>query len=142
MKYQAAPPGSTQTTDMLPGANRQWFTTQGGVWGKGTDGNVAWATVDAQLITLEDINRGLWPESIQIHNGSVFSYVMNNYWYTDAPAQQGGRFTFRYAADQRAGSVSQINRRQWPPNNDHRWRRFVTTTWGGNRRYPIKVQGF
>ena len=22
---------------------------------------------------------------------------MNNYWYTDAPAQQGGRFTFRYA---------------------------------------------
>jgi alpha-mannosidase len=22
---------------------------------------------------------------------------MNNYWYTDAPAEQGGRFTFRYA---------------------------------------------
>ena len=97
MKYQTATAWVDPTKDMLPGANRQWFTTQGGVWGKGTDGNVAWATVDAPLITFEDINRGLWPESIQIRNGSVFSYVMNNYWYTDAPAQQGGRFTFRYA---------------------------------------------
>ena len=63
---------------------------------KGSDTNIGWATVDAPLITLEDINRGLWPESIQIRNGTVFSYVMNNYWYTDTPAQQGGRFTFRY----------------------------------------------
>jgi len=97
VKYQSATAWVDPENEVLPGANRQWFTTQGGVWGKSTDGNVAWATVDAPLITLEDINRGLWPESLQIRNGSVFSYVMNNYWYTDAPAQQGGRFTFRYA---------------------------------------------
>lgn len=97
MKYQGATAWVDPEKDMLPGANRQWFTTQAGVWGKGATTNVAWTTTDAPLVTFEDINRGLWPESIQIRTGAVFSYVMNNYWYTDAPAQQGGRFTFRYA---------------------------------------------
>jgi hypothetical protein len=97
MKYQGATAWVNPVVDMLPGANRQWFTTQGGVFGKGVDNNVAWTSVDAPLITLEDINRGLWPESIQVRNGTLFSYVMNNYWYTDTPAQQGGNFTFRYA---------------------------------------------
>jgi alpha-mannosidase len=97
MKYQGATAWVNPVVDMLPGANRQWFTTQGGVFGKGMDNNVAWTSVDAPLITLEDINRGLWPESIQVRNGTLFSYVMNNYWYTDTPAQQGGNFTFRYA---------------------------------------------
>jgi alpha-mannosidase len=31
---------------------------------------------------------------------------MNNYWYTDTPAQQGGRFTFRYALTS-GGNLSQ-----------------------------------
>jgi alpha-mannosidase len=97
MKYQGATAWVDPMTDMLPGANRQWFTTQGGVFAKGAGNAVAWTAVDAPLITLEDINRGLWPESIEIRTGTLFSYVMNNYWYTDTPAQQGGRFTFRYA---------------------------------------------
>jgi alpha-mannosidase len=97
VKFQGAAAWLDPEADMLPGANRQWFTTQGGVWVKGANGSVAWATVDAPLITLEDINRGLWPDSIQVRNGAVFSYAMNNYWFTDTPAQQGGRFAFRYA---------------------------------------------
>jgi alpha-mannosidase len=97
MKYQGATAWVNPVVDMLPGANRQWFTTQGGVFGKSADNSVAWTSVDAPLITLEDINRGLWPESIQVRDGTLFSYVMNNYWYTDTPAQQGGNFTFRYA---------------------------------------------
>jgi len=97
VKVQGATAWIDPETDMLPGANREWFATQGGVWVKDTNGGVAWVTVDAPLITLEDINRGLWPDSVQVRNGSVFSYAMNNYCQTDTPAQQGGRFTFRYA---------------------------------------------
>jgi hypothetical protein len=108
MRYQGATAWVNPETDMLPGANRQWFTTQGGVWAKGADDSVAWATADAPLITLQDINRGLWPESIEIRNGTLFSYAMNNYWYTDTPAQQGGHFVFRYALTSgRALSASQ-----------------------------------
>jgi hypothetical protein len=97
MKYQNATAWVDPTSDMLPGANLEWFATQGGVWGKGSVNSVGWATVDAPLITFENLNRGVWPRSIEISTGSVFSYVMNNYWYTDTPAQQGGQFRFRYA---------------------------------------------
>jgi hypothetical protein len=96
-EYQGATAWVNPVSDMLPGANRQWFATQGGVRVSGSNQSVAWASVDAPLITLEDINRGLWPAAIEIRNGTVFSYAMNNYWYTDTPAQQGGHFTFRYA---------------------------------------------
>jgi len=97
VEYQGATAWVNPATDMLPGANRQWFTTQGGVRIWGARQRVGWATVDAPLITLEDVNRGLWPASLDIRNAAVFSYAMNNYWYTDTPAQQGGHFTFRYA---------------------------------------------
>ena len=97
VEYQGATTWVNPAKDMLPGANRQWFTTQGGVRVWGARQRVGWVTVDAPLITLEDVNRGLWPASLEIRNASVFSYAMNNYWYTDAPAQQGGQFTLRYA---------------------------------------------
>lgn len=97
MEYQGAAAWVNPVSDMLPGANRQWFTTQAGVRVWGANQSIAWATVDAALITLQDINRGLWPATLDVSNGNVFSYAMNNYWYTDAPAQQGGHFKFRYA---------------------------------------------
>jgi hypothetical protein len=96
VEYQGATAWVNPETDMLPGANRQWFVTQGGVRVKGTNQSVGWISVDAPLIALEDINRGLWPDSIKIQTGAVFSYVMNNYYIIDAPGQQGGHFTFRY----------------------------------------------
>jgi hypothetical protein len=45
----------------MPGACRDWFTTQN-VGGVARDNQVAiaWATPDAPLVTLTDINRGLW----------------------------------------------------------------------------------
>jgi alpha-mannosidase len=83
-------------TDMLPGAGRQSFVTQGGVRIQGANQSIGWVSVDAPLLTLGDINKGLWPESTTIRNGSIFSYVMNNYWTMDTPAKQGGNFVFRY----------------------------------------------
>lgn len=97
LKYQSASAWVDPQKDMLPGANLQWFATQGGVWGNDSQNSVAFVTVDAPLVTFQDINRGIWPKKIDVVNGTTFSYVMNNYWYTDTPAQQGGNFTFRYS---------------------------------------------
>jgi alpha-mannosidase len=94
--FQGATAWVNPETDMLPGAGRQCFATQGGVRIKGVNQSVGWASVDAPLATLEDINRGGWPYSTTIRTGSVFSYAMNNYWPADTPGQQGGHFTFRY----------------------------------------------
>jgi hypothetical protein len=83
--------------DQLPGACREWFTTQNLVVARDAGVTIGWATPDAPLVTLTDINRGLWLRQLEVTNGHVFSYVMNNYWFTNYKAAQGGEFTFRYA---------------------------------------------
>ena len=82
--------------DQLPGACREWFTPQNLVRMRDGDYAVAWATPDAPLVTLTDINRGKWPRYLPITNGHLFSYVMHNYWFTNYRASQGGVFRFRY----------------------------------------------
>jgi len=82
--------------DLLPGACLEWFTTQNLVHVRDSSFSIAWATPDAPLITLTDINRGKWPTHLEIKNGHVFSYVMNNYWFTNYKATQGGDLSFRY----------------------------------------------
>jgi alpha-mannosidase len=83
--------------DQMPGACREWFTPQNVVHVADGEFSVAWATPDAPLATFTDINRGKWPTHLEIVNGHIFSYVMNNYWFTNYRAQQGGEFKFRYS---------------------------------------------
>ena len=82
--------------DLLPGAGHEWFSVQ--QWVAAQQGGVAAAIVpvDAPLVTLGDIVRGTWPVEFGDRKGTIFSYVMNNYWDTNYVAGQGGDFTFRY----------------------------------------------
>ena len=82
--------------DMYPGAGHEWFSAQHwvSVQQDGVAGTVM--PLDASLITLGDIFRGKWPEKFGERQGTVFSYVMNNYWDTNYAAEQGGHFRFRY----------------------------------------------
>lgn len=89
--------------DQLPGAAREWFTTQNLVRVDDGDFTVAWASPDAPLFTLTDINRGEWPTHLAIENGHVYSYVMNNYWFTNYRSHQSGSFTFRYSITSGSG---------------------------------------
>ena len=82
--------------DLLPGAGREWFSAQH--WVAADQGGVtaALVQVDASLVALGDIARGTWPLEFGQRPGTIFSYVMNNYWDTNYAAGQGGDFTFRY----------------------------------------------
>lgn len=101
LAYQVQNTYVRPNTDQLPGAGREWFTTQNLVLARDPGVTIAWATPDAPLVTLTDINRGRWPKHLEVKNGHVFSYVMNNYWFTNYKASQGGEFTFRYAITSR-----------------------------------------
>jgi hypothetical protein len=83
--------------DQLPGACRDWFTTQNVVVARDNQAAIAWATPDAPLVTLTDINRGLWMKHLNVSNGHIYSYPMHNYWFTNYKADQSGNHTFRYA---------------------------------------------
>ena len=82
--------------DQLPGAGEEWFSVQHWVEAQQGNTSVAIVPVDASLVTLGDINRGTWPLEFGQRNGTIFSYAMNNYWFTNYRAGQGGNFTFRY----------------------------------------------
>lgn len=85
------------TRNMLKGAGLEWFTTQHWVKVGGRDLEVGLVPIDAPLVCLGDINRGIWPEEFDPKSATVFSYVINNYWHTNFRRVQGGDFTFRYA---------------------------------------------
>jgi len=97
VEYQIQNGWCRPNEDQLPGACREWFTPQNLVHVSDGAFSIGWSTPDAPLVTLTDINRGKWLEHLPITNGHIYSYVMNNYWFTNYRAQQGGTFRFRYS---------------------------------------------
>jgi alpha-mannosidase len=82
--------------DMYPGAGEEWFSVQHWVSVQQDGVSATVMPLDGSLVTLGDINRGAWPKTFGDRKGTIFSYVMNNYWDTNWPASQGGPFRFRY----------------------------------------------
>ena len=82
--------------DMYPGAGHEWFSVQHWVAAEQDGVSAAMMPLDAPLVTLGDINRGAWPMTFGRRSGTIFSYVMNNYWDTNYRAAQGGAFSFHY----------------------------------------------
>jgi alpha-mannosidase len=80
--------------DMYPGAGHEWFSVQHWVAAQQDGLSVAVFPLDASLFTLGDINRGSWPTGFGSRSGTIFSYVMNNYWDTNYRAAQGGNSVF------------------------------------------------
>lgn len=100
--------------DTYPGAGHEWFSVlhwisvqQGGL-------SASLMPLDAPLVTLGDINRGEWPERFGNRAGTVFSYVMNNYWNTNYRAGQGGDFAFHYVVTSAAATdPGNLSRMGW-----------------------------
>jgi hypothetical protein len=82
--------------DLMKGACLEWFAVQHWVKVAGSGVAVGLVPVDAPLVSLGDINRGVWPREFTPKTAGVFSYVMNNYWYTNTQQIQEGDYTFRY----------------------------------------------
>jgi len=105
--------------DQLPGAGKEWFSVQH--WVSAEQGGVtaALVPVDAPLVCLGDIVRGTWPAKFSPRSGTIFSYVMNNYYFTNYAAGQGGDFRFRYVftsgKDLSPAYLSRLGREEMSP---------------------------
>ncbi len=100
--------------DTYPGAGHEWFTVQHWIAAgqDGVSGGVL--PLDAPLVTLGDINRGAWPAEFGQRDGTIFSYVMNNYWNTNYLAGQGGHFAFHYVITSAASTdAAALSRMGW-----------------------------
>jgi alpha-mannosidase len=91
--------------DQLPAGNRNWLTMQR--WldiSNSTDG-VTWCSLDAPLFECGTITanqtgdwkgeRKPWLRRIE-PTSTIYSWVMNNHWFTNFPLTQDGPVTFRY----------------------------------------------
>ena len=83
--------------DWLPGSCKDWFTLQNWMRVRHDGHDTLWVTQDAPLINLQDINSNKWLRELPIENGHIYAYVMNNYWFTNYKAGQGGSVSFRFA---------------------------------------------
>lgn len=100
--------------DMYPGAGHEWFSVQHRVSAQQNGLSATVMPLDASLVTLGDINRGQWPDHFGTRTGTIFSYVMNNYWDTNYRAGQGGHFRFRYVITSApATDDAQLSRLGW-----------------------------
>lgn len=102
--------------DQLPGACCDYYCLQSGAALVGPKSGLAWTTLDAPLVHLDQPK--LWKYSTTIDpRGPLFSWLTNNKWETNFRLTCGGRFEFRYllqaSADlndpQRALEVCRIN---------------------------------
>ena len=83
--------------DWLPGACKDWFAVQNWLRVRNRGFDILWISYDSPLINLQGINSNKWLEKLPLENGHLYAYIMNNYWFTNYKASQGGKLDFRFA---------------------------------------------
>ena len=83
--------------DELLGGSREWYTVNHWAAVRSGDWSAAILPADAPLVNFGDIVRGKWPAEFTPASGTIFSWLMNNYWGTNFAPGQGGDFSFHYS---------------------------------------------
>jgi hypothetical protein len=90
-------------TDQLPNGCRDWYAVNQVVDVAGDQSGITWATRDAFLVEFGDIQTGRWLRQLPVLNQTLFANVMNNLWFTNYKASQGGDLRFRFGLLPRTG---------------------------------------
>jgi alpha-mannosidase len=63
---------------------------------RGNDGQIVMGSDQVPLVQLGDFNLGKWQPVTRVEKPHVYSWVMNNYWFTNFRTGQEGEFKFHY----------------------------------------------
>jgi alpha-mannosidase len=97
--------------DQLPGANRNWICFQRWLDVSNDDAGIAWASLDAPTFEYgrmsanvlgEGANSPLWISKLK-PTSTIYSWALNNHWWTNFPLSQSGLIPFRYRLLPHAG---------------------------------------
>ena len=95
--------------DQIAGACKNWFTVQRWIDTSNDEFGVTWATIDAPLVEVGAITAEIpWIEKLE-PTQTLYSYVMNNYWFTNYKADQEGPTPFRYSLKPHVGGYNAID---------------------------------
>ena len=85
-------PGSEQ----IPGTATDWYNLQHGVQLSDDELTLTWLCAEAPLVEFGEMKTGKTPSPPLLDNGLLFSYVLNNHWFTNFFARQSGEIVARY----------------------------------------------
>ena len=92
--------------DQHSSACRDWYAVQRWLAASDGEATVVLSPLDSPLVTLGGLTASTWPRQLSLKRAHVFAYVMNNYWYTNYKASQGGRQVFRFSLTSARGGFS------------------------------------
>ena len=90
--------------DQLEKANRNWITLQRWLNISNNKKGITWCPMDAPMFQVGTITANLlgdaynseqWIKKLE-PDGTIYSWALNNHWYTNFPLSQEGEITFRY----------------------------------------------
>ena len=96
IRYEAQGGLVTPGRDQLPGSASDWQTLQSFLSVVGPDGQVVLGSDQAPLVQLGGFNLGKWQPVTRVEQPHVYSWVMNNYWFTNFRTEQSGEFRWHY----------------------------------------------
>jgi len=96
MLYEAQGGCVTPGDDQIPGSSSDWQTLQSFIAIRNADGQIVTGSEQAPLVQLGDFNLGKWQPETRVEKPNVYSWVMNNYWFTNFRTEQEGEFKFHY----------------------------------------------
>jgi hypothetical protein len=82
--------------DQIPGSSSDWQTVQNFLAVRHSGGQIVWGSAGAPLVQLGEINLGKWQPVTRVPQPHVYSWVMNNYWFTNFRLTQEGDFRWSY----------------------------------------------
>jgi hypothetical protein len=82
--------------DQIPGSSSDWQTVQSFIALRGPASQIVAGSEQVPLVQLGDFNLGKWQRVTRVEKSHVYSWVMNNYWFTNFRAEQEGEFKWHY----------------------------------------------
>jgi len=95
--------------DQMEGACKEWYAVQHWLSLSDNSLTVTLSPIHSPLVCLKDINRGKWPKKLEGLDGTIFAYILNNYWWTNYKASQGGKLRFDFKVTSYKGSIDNVS---------------------------------
>lgn len=99
--------------EQIPGSATDWHSL--GDYIAVSDGAKTFVLVphDVPLVQIGDIHTGKWQKKLEISSGHIYSWIMNNMWFTNFPAYQEGKMEFTWSLTSCSGEFSEQTVKQF-----------------------------
>ena len=94
--YEAQGGAVTPGKNQIPGSASDWQTAQSYISVRGRGGQIIFGSDAAPLVQFGDINVGKWQQLATVERPHVYSWILNNYWFTNFRATQEGELKWSY----------------------------------------------